>query len=203
MISRYKVKYVRDLKEIALYLNSNFSSRMSYHQLRKLFSLKSVHTIKNYLSFLEEAYLIFQLYPFSYKAKNRAGYSKKIYGIDPGIINAVTSQFSPNWGKIMENLVFLELKRRNHEVYFYTDLNIEVDFIVKEGLKISQLIQVCFNIESPKTKKREIVSLVKAANRLKNDNLIVITWDYEAEEQFRGKKIRLVPLWKWLLEKNP
>jgi predicted AAA+ superfamily ATPase len=199
VISRYKVKYVRDLKEIALYVSSNFSSRMSYHQLRKLFGLKSVHTIKNYLSFLEEAYLIFQLYPFSYKAKNRVGYSKKIYGIDPGMINAVTSQFSPNWGKIMENLVLLELKRRNREVYFYTDLNIEVDFVVKDGLKISQLIQVCFNIESPKTKKRETVSLLKAANKLKTDNLIVITWDHEAEEQFRKKKIKFIPLWKWLL----
>jgi len=199
VILRYKVKYVKDLKEIALYINSNFSSRMSYHQLCNLFYLKSVHTIKNYLNFLEEAYLIFQLHSFSYKMKNRVGYLKKIYGIDIGMINAVTSQLSPNWGKVMENLVFLELKRRNHEVYFFEDLNSEVDFVLKDGLQITQLIQVCFNIESPETKKREIAGLVKAADKLKSDNLTVVTWDYEAEEKFRRKKIKFTPLWKWLL----
>ena len=200
IVFRFSLRYVRDLKEIALYLVNNFGVRISFHQLRRIFSIKSVHTIKNYLDFLEQAYLIFSLSPFSYKPKERVAYFKKIYVIDNGLINAISTQFSPNVGRLMENLVFLELKRRDKEFYYYLDQNLEIDFVLIENRQVNQLIQVCFNPNEPTTKKRETTSLMKASKKLKCNNLLIITWDEEKEEKFLEKKIKFIPLWKWLLE---
>jgi len=128
--------------------------------------------------------------------------TKKVYAIDQGLIQSVSSQSSPNSGRIMENLVFIQLKRNNKEVYFYSNSSDnEVDFIIKENLKIKQLIQVCFNFDDIETKEREIKSLLKASKELKCNNLLIITYDDEREEKIKGKKIKLIPLWKWLLLK--
>lgn len=199
IINRYNIKYVKTLKEIALYAVSNFSSSFTYHKVKNIFDIKSVHTIKTYLNYLEEAYLIFQVNPFSFKVKEQIKQARKIYCIDSGLINSFAPKVTPDRGKLIENLVFLELRRRQKEVYFYTQPNYEVDFVIKEGLKISQLIQVCFSLADTNTRKREIKALVKASDKLKCDNLVVITWDQEGSEGKDSKEIRFIPLWKWLL----
>ena len=200
IFSRYKIKYIKELKEISLYLISNFGAKISYHKLKNIFEINSVHTIKNYLNYLEESYLIFQIYPFSFKIKDQIKRSKKNYGIDTGLINSVASQFSPNVGRLMENIVFLELKRKDKEIYFYNDsLGNEIDFVVKEKIKLKQLIQVCYNLNDPATEKREIKPLLQGSKELKCNNLLVITWDTEQEKKIKGKLIRFIPLWKWLL----
>ena len=100
----------------------------------------------------------------------------------------------------MENLVAIELKRRGKEIYYWKDYQQrEVDFVIKEGLKVKELIQVCYDIEDFTTKDRELRALVKASKELKCKNLLVITWDYEGEEEFKNRKIKFIPLWKWLL----
>jgi predicted AAA+ superfamily ATPase len=201
IILRFNIKYIRDLKEIALYLISNFASRISYNKIKNIFGMKSVHTVKNYINYIEEAYLIFQIYPFSFKLKNQLLQSKKIYVIDSGFINIIIPRIAPDYGKLMENLVLIQLLRKKDEVYFYLDYQgREVDFVIKEGLKIKQLIQVCYDIENYETKKREIRSLLAANNELKCKNLLIITQDIEGEEKVKGKKIKFIPLWKWLLE---
>jgi len=198
IISRYNVKYVKDIKEIALYSVSNFSSPITYHKVKNIFEVKSVHTIKNYLNYLEEAYLIFQLKPFSFKLKEQIKQRRKIYCIDTGLINALVPKTTRDYGKLMENLIFLELKRKNKEVYFYYQPSYEIDFLVREGLKIKQLIQVCFSIKDGATRKREIKSLLKASRKLKCDDLVIITWDEEEDEKVDSKIIKIIPLWKWL-----
>lgn len=104
----------------------------------------------------------------------------------------------------MENTVALELLKKGWKagknLFYYRKSDFEVDFVIKEGLKIKQLMQVCYSLEDERTKKREIKALVKASDELKCSDLLVITWDYEAEEEISGKKIKFVPLWKWLLE---
>lgn len=199
IVHRYNVKYIKDLKEIALYAISNFSSTFTYHKIKNIFEVKSVHTIKNYLSYLEEAYLVFQVNPFSFKLKEQIKRARKIYCIDTGLINSFVPKLTLDYGRLMENVVFIELIRGGEEVYFYSQPNYEIDFLIKEGLKIKQLIQVCFSIAGRDTKKREVKSLLKASDKLKCDNLIIITWDEEGEESANSKKIRFVPLWKWLL----
>ncbi len=200
IILRYNIRYARDLKEIALYAISNFASRISYHKIKNIFEIKSVHTVKNYLDYLQEAYLLFQIVPFSFKLKRQFKQLKKIYAIDTGLINALVPKITQNYGKLIENLVFLELKRRGKEIYFYSQPNYEVNFLIKEGLEIRQLIQVCYSLKDEKTEKREFKALLKASEELKCNHLLIITWDEEGEQKVNAKKIKIYPLWKWLLQ---
>lgn len=199
IILRYNIKYARDLKEIALFSISNFASKISYHKIRNIFEMKSVHTVKNYVNYMEEAYLLFQLNAFSFKLKEQLKLPKKLYCIDSGITNAIVPRLTLDYGRILENVVFLELKRRNKEVYFYSQPGFKVDFLIRKGIKADQLIQVSYSIENDQTKKREINALIKASNDLNCKNLIIITWDSESEEKINSLNIRCIPLWKWLL----
>ena len=202
VVGRYKVKFVRDLKEMAFYLISNFSSRISYNKLKNIFRVKSVHTIKNYISYLEDTYMLFQLFPFSWKVKYQLMQVKKVYSIDTGLIEALSPGSSKNLGRIMENVVAVDILRREprENVFFYlTPRHEEVDFVIREGMKIKQLIQVTYASGRDEIEKREIKSLIKASNELKCKDLSLITWDYEDELEIDGKTIKCIPLWKWLL----
>ncbi|NQU82328.1 MAG: ATP-binding protein [Parcubacteria group bacterium] len=206
IILRHKIKHINTFKEVANYLISNFSCKITFNKLKNIFSLKSVHTAKNYFSFLEESYLIFAINRFSYKQKERIIAPRKTYTIDTGLINAFSIKFSQDIGHIYENAVALEILRKKAldpmlEVYYWEDTyHHEVDFVIKQGAKVKELIQVSYNISKYDTKKRELSSLLKASHELKCNNLLVITADYEKEEKIKGKKIKFIPLWKWLLK---
>lgn len=200
IISRYNIKYGSGLKEIALYAVSNFGSRITYNKIKNAFQIKSVHTIKNYLNYLEEAYLLFQLNPFSFKIKEQINQPRKIYSIDTGLINAIAPKVTTDYGRLLENIVFLELKRHGKEVYFYHHPDYEVDFIVKDGLKIKQLIQVCYSLSDSDTKKREIKALFRASKELRCRELVIITQDEEKEEKINSVVVKIIPAWKWLFD---
>jgi len=205
IITRYNIRFSKSLRDISTYLISNHSCEISYNKLKNIFDIKSSHTTENYVFYIEEAYLIFQLFPFSFKVKEQLRGSKKIYAIDTGLINAISSRSFDNTGRLMENIVFLELMRERSEtpfeMYFYkSSQQEEVDFVIKKGLKITRLIQVCYSMELEKTRMRELKALIKASLELNCTDLLVITWDYEAEEEEMGKNIRFLPLWKWLLK---
>ncbi|MEW6556105.1 MAG: ATP-binding protein [Elusimicrobiota bacterium] len=208
IVLRYKLKYFNTLREFASYLVSNFSRKVTFNKLKNIFSLKSVHTAKNYFSFLYEVYLIFQIERFSYKPKERLTAPRKIYTVDTGMINAISTKFSQEKGYLYENVVAVELIRRKFwrsrdEIYYWQDNNhYETDFLIKDGTGVQQLIQVCYNLEDYDTKKREIFSLLKASEKTKCHRLLVITSDYEGEEKIKGKKIKFIPCWKWLLGKD-
>lgn len=213
VLKRYKVKKKTTFKEASKYLISNASSDFSLNKLKNVFGIKDIHTMKNWLSILEDGYLIFVLERFSFKLKEQAIAPKKIYCVDTGLANVIGFRFSEDKGKMIENLVAVELLRRknywhnNWEIYYWKNYQQnEVDFVIKEGQKIKQLIQVCYDIENFKTKEREIKSLIKASKNLGCDDLLIIAWDYESEEKILSssadrneKEIKFVPLWKWLL----
>ncbi len=208
IIQRYKIKHVKMFKEMSKYLISQTAREISYNKLKNAFMVKSVHTIKNYVSYLENAYLVFVLERFSFKLKEQALAPKKVYVIDPGIINATGFAFSDNRGRIMENVVAIELLRRtfaNHdqELYYWKDhQQREVDFVLKEGKKIKQLVQACYDLSNIDVREREINALLRAEAELKCKNLLIITSDYEAEEKKYSSIIKFIPLWKWLLERK-
>ncbi len=207
IVKRYKVRAPEKIYDLATYLISNFSSMFSFTKLRDILGFRSTNTIEKYLAYLEESYLFFSLNRFSFKVKEQIKTAKKIYLVDNGFILAKSFQSSQNLGKLMENLVFVEIIRRgyksNRDVFYYRTSNSkEVDFILKKGIKIERLIQVCYGIEDLETKKREGNSLIEASRELTCDDLLVITWDYEKEEGIKDKKIRFLPLWKWLLFKT-
>ena len=200
IVERYGVKYVRDLKEIALLAVSYFGAKFSYHKIRRIFEVKSVHTVKNYMDYLEQSYLVFQLAPFSFKHTEMVRQARKLYCIDTGMVNAIVPRVTVDRGRLIENAVFLQLKRRGKEVYFYAQPDFEIDFLVRSGTRIEQAIQVCFSMSDPETRKRELKSLLKASEKFDCRELLIITWDEEGEEVSDLKKIRIVPLWKWLLQ---
>ena len=205
IINRYNIAYKKTFKEIAMNLISNPGISISYNKLKKQFGLGSEHTVKNYLSYLEEAYLILLINKFSYKPIEIEKSEKKVYLIDIGFINHLSLKFAGNYGHIYENLVALDLLRQksfnpNIEVYYWKNpQHEEVDFVVKEGLKVKQLIQVCYNLDNTDTKQREIRALLKASKEIKCNNLLIITDDKEGEETIKNKKINYLPLWKWLM----
>ena len=140
---------------------------------------------------------------YSVKVHLRESWPKKIYVVDNGLTKAV--RFSQDFGKLMENCVFLELKRKQNknpllEFYYLSNSDYEVDFIIKEGLNIKQLIQVTYASNKDEIEKREIKALIKASEILKCKDLLIITWDYEDEIKINSKTIKCIPLWKWLLE---
>lgn len=204
VVKRYKVRFSQKIYDLATYLVSNFSSEFSFTKLRNILEFRSTKTVQNYLKYLEEAYLFFPLDRFSFKVKVQIKTAKKIYLADNGFILAKSFQFSQNLGKLMENLVFVEILRRgyklNENVFYYkTENGREVDFVLRKGMKIERLIEVAYETDNLELKEKKIKALVRASGELKCDNLEIITWDEEKEEKTKGKVIKFIPLWKWLL----
>ena len=157
---------------------------------------------------MEEAFLFFSLRRFSFKARDRATSDRKIYAIDNGLITATGFRSSPDRGKLYENLVAIALHRRELEgalqcFSWQSEQGDEVDFVVMEGLHVTQLIQVCRSLENPKTKTREARALPKAARELGCADLLVLTDSDEGEERASwfgmDGTVRFLPLWRWLL----
>ena len=206
ILLRYNISKKEEIKKLAKYLITNSSGEITYSKLARIFDIKHVSTISNWISYLENAFLIFRLERFDFKLKQQFIAPKKVYCIDSGLMNTIGFKFSENRGKVIENEVALELQRRkakenSFEVYYWKDYQQnEVDFIIKKDKKIESLIQVSYINSKEEIKEREINALLKASKELRCKNLIVITWDYETEEKFGGEIIKFVPLWKWLLE---
>lgn len=200
IVKRYKVRQPQKLYDLGLYLLTNHSNEFSFTKLKNALGFKSVHTVENYFGFLAEAFLLFDTERFSYKLRESMRSPRKVYGYDTGMIHAVKFRTSPDRGRLMENLVAIELLRRRDDFFYYkTKNNKEIDFAVKEGLEIARLIQVCYEMD-PRypTKEREISALIKAGGELNCDDLIILTWDHDGEESVNGKKIGFIPLWVWL-----
>lgn len=203
IIVRYSIKNVKKIRELSLFLASNIGTIQSYKNLRDLIGVKSLNTIKNYLEIFESVYLFFQVDLFDYSIKRQIYNPSKTYSIDLSLSNSIAFKFSQDIGRGYENLVFVELMRKGKEAFYWKSSNgREVDFVIKEGLRIKEAIQVSFNLGDTKTKTREIEGLWAAKNELDADWLTLITEDEEGKENVDGAEIRIVPLWKWLLSEN-
>ena len=202
VIMRHGVKHVDALRELARYLISNHSSEFTYSRLGSLVGLRDVHTVRDYVSYFEEAYLIFQLRRFSFKPKGQLLSPRKAYPIDTGIAKTLTLKAHPEKGKLMELAVFLEIKRALSysfvpgEVYYWRDERGEVDFIVRVGGKLIP-IQVTFSLEG--TSDREVGNLARASKALRAEKGLIVTWEEEGGIERDGVKIEVVPLWGFLL----
>ena len=203
VLRRGKVKKEVELKKISNFLIGNFSKEFSFRSVKEFTGVKHLSTVSKWVDLLEQAYLLFVVERFSFKLKKPVFAPKKVYCVDNGLANSVSFRVAENFGRLMENTVFLELLRKRVyglEIYYYKDaLQHEVDFVVKEGLRIKQLIQVTYASGRDEIEKREIKSLLKASKELGCKNLLVITWDFEGDESLEGRKIKFVPLWKWLV----
>ena len=210
IIERFRIKSEENLKTlIRLLLNSTqYTITKLYNSLKSLNYEIGKSTIQTFLDHIENAYFMYSVYVFSPKAKNQLQWPRKVYFIDTGFISQLSTKFSRDMGRLYENIVFLELKRKkaknpNLEIFYWKNqLHEEIDFVIKRGLKVKQLIQVCYNASDLETKKREIRALSKASKELKCRNLLIITEEMEGKEKINSKTIKYQPLWKWLLSKN-
>ena len=204
LIRRYSIRKPDRLKALAKYYLSNISTLVTFSSLEKSLGI-SVDTIEKFSGYLENAYLIFFLKRFSFKVKEQQKSPRKVYCIDTGLSNAVGFKFSQNSGRLAENIVFLELKRKQAqnpelELYYWKDAqHREIDFVLKEGQRVTRLIEVCWQLGELKTKEREIKILLKALDEFSLKEGLVITEDCDEETIIGGKLVRFIPLWKWLV----
>jgi hypothetical protein len=127
---------------------------------------------------------------------------RKVYVVDNGFVQSIAFNISENLGRLLENQVFVELIRRGYEpgntlFYYRTRNDKEIDFVTRRGTKVEQLIQVCFDMTSEKTRRRELDALVETAEELHCDNLLVITNDSEEETTWKNRNIRILPIIKF------
>jgi predicted AAA+ superfamily ATPase len=203
IIYRYNIRNVRALKEMAILLSGTFAGEISYNRLKNIFALGSENTVKNYITHFEEAWLFLSLPKFSFKKQESLRY-RKIYLIDPGFTVISGEDFSLNSGRLLENIVFLQLirdaRRLNYEVYYYKK-NCEVDFVIYQNRKVIELIQVTISLEDSKTLKREVRSLITASHDLNATKLTIITMREERELTAGSLKIEVKPVAGWMLER--
>ena len=196
---RHKVRNVTDLNDLAMYLVSNFCNPLSYNDVATDLGLSSVSTTKKYMGYLNEPYLFFYLPRYNNKLKLMKKAPQKVYLVDNGFVAAKAFSLSENLGRLLENQVFVELLRRGYDteksLFYYRSRNDkETDFVTRNGNRIESLIQVCYDLSSPKTEKREVDSLIECAGELKCDNLYIITWDEERTIEKDGYVIQVVPV---------
>ncbi|EKD23096.1 MAG: hypothetical protein ACD_83C00059G0003 [uncultured bacterium] len=199
IVMRYNIREKEILEKMAVYVLSNAGKIISIESLKEMFRI-SFTAVSAYLEYFKEAFLIFDLPQFSYSLKDQNKSSKKIYAIDQGLANVVSFRFSEDRGRILENIVFLELKRREEEIYYYrTKNNLEVDFLTREKNQSKELIQVAWNLDDQATKDREIKSLIQAMTELNLSNGTIVTYSQEEVVEIENKKIFIKPVYKWLL----
>lgn len=200
VITRHAIRNVREIRELALYLASNLSCLASYKKLRDTISVNSMTTVRNYLGHLEDVYLFFPLGLFDYSLKRQMYNPSKTYCIDHALASSIAFKFSENLGRTVENVVYTELRRRGAECYYWKDTKgREVDFLVKQGRSITEILQVSTDISRDNTKAREITGALAAAKEFDLKKATLITTEAAGDETISGVTIQYVPTWQWLI----
>ena len=197
IISRYRLTQVNEIKQIGLYFAANVGKLFSYATLQKISGVKSLSSIKDYLYYYAQSYLFFYLKKFDYSIKKQIMNPKKVYTIDSGFANRIGFNFSENKGRLLENIVFLEILRRGKDVFYYSGKN-ECDFVIKEGLEIVEAVQVCYNINI-NNEQREYEGLKEAMRVFNLKHGILLIYDTDNNINTNPTEIKVIPVWKWLL----
>ena len=204
IMNRNDLRSETEIKSLLYYLISNIGKEISYNKLKELVKVGSVNTITQFMNHFEQAYLIFSIKKYDFSLKKQMINPKKVYCIDNAMIGSNSFSFSENKGRLLENLVFLELKRKKKEIYYHKN-KFECDFLVFEKLKIVEAMQICLKLDMY-NKEREINGLVEALKEHKLKEGLILTLNQEDEIKIdntkngTSKKIIVKPVWKWLLE---
>jgi len=189
----------KELLELVFYLASNVGKLTTYVALTKIIGIANPTTIKNYISFLEDAYLVFTVNKFSHSVKSQLRNPKKVYLIDQALIRTLGFHFSEDRGRLLENLVFTALRREGKDVFYHQGKH-ECDFIIRRGAVVTQALQVSSSMSDANTRDREFRGLVEALKEYNLDEGMIITGYEEEVTEVDGKTIRIIPAWKWLLQ---
>lgn len=204
VVKRHKVRFSTQIDALASYLINNTASQYSLRKISSVLGFRSGVTLEKYLQYLIDAYLVFSLTRYSYKTGVRLTSPRKIYVVDNGFIEAKAVSHSPDFGHLLENLVFTELVKHGitpnrHLFYYQTRNNREVDFVLKQGTIVTELIQVAYELNNQDAEKREVKVLTEASQELKVKNLTIVTWDEEKTIKSQNLTINVMPVWKRIL----
>lgn len=203
ILTRNGLTNEKEMLELMLYLASNATKRVTYSSLGKVVGIQHPDTIKNYLEYIQQTYLISQLFRYDPSVKKQMMSPKKIYFVDNAIIKRIGFNATENNGVFLENLVFIELKRRGWDVYYYADKK-ECDFIVRKGLHISDAYQVTLKMDSPQTREREIAGVREAMQAYSLSKGYILTFEGKETINFDdGTIVEVVPVWEWILQYKP
>ena len=196
---RHKVRNVTDLNNLAIYLVSNFCNPISANELTIELGFSSVNTTKKYMDYLHEPFIFYYLSRYNNKLKQMKKAPRKVYVVDNGFVTSKAFSLSENLGRLLENQVFIELIRRGYDVektmFYYRSRNDkEVDFVLRKETQIERLVQVCYDMSSPKTGKREVDSIIECAGELKCSNLVIVTNNDKRTIEKDGYRIEVVPI---------
>lgn len=203
ILTRNGLTNEKEMLELMFYLASNATKRVTYSSLGKVVGIQHPDTIKNYLEYIQQTYLISQLFRYDPSVKKQMMSPKKIYFVDNAIIKRIGFNATENNGVFLENLVFIELKRRGWDVYYYADKK-ECDFIVRKGLHISDAYQVTLKMDSPQTREREIAGVREAMQVYSLSKGYILTFEGKETINFDdGTIVEVVPVWEWILQYKP
>lgn len=202
IVKRYAIREKEALEKMGIFLMSNSAKIVSVSSLKKLYNL-SFTAVANYLSYFQEAFLCFAVPAFSFSLKTQQKSFKKIYAVDTGLAANVSFKFSEDKGRMLENIVFLGLKRCGRDVYYFKTANSEVDFLAIDKKGKKQLIQVVWDIEDAATRQREIKGLDQARKQAPNATGLILTYQTRTVvKDGDGKSVKVMPVWEWLLGNN-
>ncbi|MFA4817184.1 MAG: ATP-binding protein [Parcubacteria group bacterium] len=203
IVERYDVKNVALLEDFLKMEINNFSSMASISKMEKVLASMgrsaSKATLSKYLSYAKSVFLLFELSVYDYKIKEQMRHLKKIYAVDTGLLNAIRFSFSDDYGRLLENLVFLEFLKVGKNVFYFRGIG-ECDFLLKENRKIVAAFQVTKNLKNYDTRQREIKGLLEAMEKYDLDEGVILTEDEYEEFEKSGRKIKVLPVWYWASE---
>lgn len=193
---RHNVDNIIVLRNLYLILISNFANKFSFNSLKKITDINSVNTIKKFIHYLEETYFAKTISKFDYSLKKQIINDKKFYIIDNGFVGVLSNKLTKDKGWLLENLVFNTLSKKN-DIFYYSNKN-ECDFLLVKNKTVINAIQVCYDLNED-NKEREISGLSEAMDKFKLNKGLILTNSQEEEIKIEGKKIKVTPVWKWIL----
>ncbi|MDI9644774.1 MAG: ATP-binding protein [Candidatus Verstraetearchaeota archaeon] len=204
VVLREGVREVEKLRALARFFLTNISDRITFNAISKFLGLP-LRTVERFSGYLEATFLIHFIREYSRSLKSVERAPRKVYCADVGLANAVGFMHSDNWGKLAENIVFLELMMRYQAnplielFYWRSPSGAEVDFLVKDGAKLKEAMQVCWDLGKPKAREREIKALERLMSETGLTEATLITSEERGVQEVGNGTIRAVPLWEWLL----
>jgi hypothetical protein len=193
---RFGVRDTMLLKDVALYLLGQFTNPINLKKLAEQFSI-SRDTGRDLIKFLEMSYFIFSLSKFSYSHRTQLLSQKKTFAVDNGFSALLPVRFTPDRGRLLEQVVYLELKRRHAQIFYYKNQR-ECDFLIYDYGREAAAFQVCHDLNE-NNQQREIQGLAVGCRELKIEHGTILTWNQEDELERNGIHISVIPVWKWLL----
>lgn len=198
IVGRHHTRQVDELRRMGLYLLSNIGKLFSIKTLEQVTGLKSTSSVKQFLDYFEAAFIFHYVRKYDYSIKKQILNPRKVYACDIGLARQIGFRFSEDTGRLLENVVFLELLRKNNQVFYFSDKQ-ECDFICVQNDSVVQAIQVAYSLSDPETKRRELEGLTAAARSNGLNTALLLSWEGGIPIEIEGIAIEHLPVWQWLL----